>query len=118
MRIIGFSPETFQGVRKFFKEHPVIQIQVIREANLASDCVTLLGGKCAKCGWEWTPDKIFLEALSTNLQSIGEEMPIGSLPVDFFKSIKVIHAWDQKSRSQYCGGRLNLQVESPTAKAV
>jgi hypothetical protein len=108
MQVLGFSPRVRAEVGRFLAEHPVIEIKVLRAADMGSRPAALDGGTCQECGWEWKAGKLFTETLSIGMEQIGEELPAGTLPADFMDSIAVTHAWDQASRSHYCGGRLSL----------
>ena len=110
IEIKSFSPAVFKGVREFFASHPVVEMEVLRDANMGSKLVRVAGGVCEVCGYEWTAGPLFIQALQGELQNVGEEMPSGTLPSDFIKAIRLTHAWDQASRSVYCGGHLRLNV--------
>lgn len=111
MQILGFSPRVYEGVSEFFATHPVTEIKVRRAADMASPCVPIGSGVCQKCGFYWRADKLFVDTLADAIKGLGEEMPRGTLPSDFLEAIEVTHAWDQASRSRYCGGRLVLSSE-------
>ena len=111
MQILGFSPRVYAEVRKFFAEHPVIQVKVRRAADFASPAVYLGAGVCERCGWEWKPTKMYVNLMAESLSSLGEELPKGYLPGDFIEAVEWTHAWDQASRSHYCGGRIALVIE-------
>lgn len=108
MQIKGFSPRVLEAGRKFLSEHPVIEIKVRRAADFGSPPVYLAGGICEECGWTWTPDRIYVDAMAASLSVMGEELPKGMLPRDYLESIEWTHAWDQASRSWYCGGWIAL----------
>lgn len=108
MQIIGFSPRVYEEVQRFFREHPVIEIKVKRAADFGSQPVRLTGGVCQVCGWEWEPDKVYVDKMSESLNALGEELPRGKLPEDYLEAIEWTHAWDQDSRSKYCGGHIAL----------
>ena len=118
MQILSLSPRVLAEGRRFFKSHPVITLKVIRAADFDSPTVFLHSFACTKCNWTWLVDKLYVEVMAKGLGAIGEELPLGHLPTDYLASIEYTHAWDQQSRSIYCGGRLIPQVESSTAKAV
>jgi len=107
MQILGFSPRVLEAGREFLAEHPVIEIKVQRAADFGSQPVYLAGGLCEECGWTWSPDKVYLDALSQGFWG-GEELMKGYLPRDYLESIEWTHAWDQASRSHYCGGHIAL----------
>lgn len=108
MQIQGFSPRVYETVRTFMREHPVIEIKVRRAADFASQPVALTGGVCDACGWQWRPDKVYVNAMADSLSALGDELPRGMLPGDYIESIEWTHGWDQASRSHYCGGRIRL----------
>lgn len=116
MQIISFSPRVFETVQRFFREHPVIEIKVRRAADFASAPVFLSGGICERCGWTWSPDRVYVDSMAESLKGLGEELPRGTLPGDYLDAIAWRHAWDQESRSKYCGGRIALST-APAAES-
>lgn len=110
MQILGFSPRVYEEARRFFKEHPVVEIKVLRAADMSSPCVPLGNGVCDKCGDRIILGRVFADALADNLKAMGEEMPRGQLPSDYLQAREVRHCWDQASRSRYCGGVIEFAV--------
>lgn len=108
MQIQGFAPRVYKTVQAFFKERPVIEIKVRRAADFGSPPVYLASGVCERCGWTWTPDRVYVDTMAESFRALGEEMPRGHLPSDYLDAIEWRHAWDQQSRSEYCGGRIVL----------
>ena len=106
MPTFTLSPAVYAGVRKFFAEHPTVSVTMLREANMASPCVKLGTAVCGKCGARVELGKIFKDTLRQGLSAMGEEMPPGALPADFLQAVRITHAWDQASRSVYCGGEM------------
>lgn len=105
-----FSRNTVEGVRRWLAEHPPVEIRVTRKVfDMASTPLRIAGGVC-ECGFIWVPEPEFVDSLSQSMKALGEELPRGSLPEDFFSAIEVKHAWDKESRSQYCGKLLTLQT--------
>lgn len=113
MQILGLSPRAIEAGRRFFAEHPTIEITVLREADMRTPLVAFDSGVCAKCGYTWHADRLFQDTLAEGLRETGEEMPRGQLPADFVKAIRITHAWDQASRSVYCGGELRIGALAP-----
>lgn len=110
MQVLRFSPRVYETVRTFMREHPVIEIKVLRAADFASQPVALTGGVCEACGWQWRPDKLYVNAMAESLKALGEELPRGMLPGDYLEAIEWTHGWDQASRAVYCGGRIALST--------
>ena len=113
-----FSPAVYAGVRKFFAEHPTVEITMLREANMAGPCVRLGTAVCGKCGTRVELGKLFKDTLSQGLSALGEEMPSGALPADFLQAVRITHAWDQASRSVYCGGEMAFESRPALRLAV
>src|SRR3990167_7349233 len=110
MPAFTFSPRVYAGVRKFFAEHPTVEITMLREANMASPCVRLGTAVCGKCGTRVELGKLFKDTLRKGLSALGEEIPSGALPADFLQAVRITHAWDQASRSVYCGGEMAFEA--------
>lgn len=108
IEIKGFHPRVFAAVQEWFKDHPVVELTILRDADMGSRLVRIDGGVCEDCGWQWTAGPIFVKALQDELNKLGEEMPAGHLPGDFIKSIRLNHAYDQQNRKDYCGGMMRL----------
>lgn len=109
--MLGYSPRVYEGVRSFFNSHPVIEMHVRREADFASQPVAVPDLQCERCGFRARVTDEIREAVTKDLRVRGEEMPRGTLPADFFNAVEFTHAWDQQSRSVYCGGQLMPAVE-------
>lgn len=110
MSVLGFSPRVYETVRTFMREHPVIEISVGRAADFGSPLVYLAGGVCEECGWTWSPDRTYVEAMDKSVTAQVEELPRGMLPSDYLEAIEWTHGWDQASRAVYCGGRIALST--------
>lgn len=108
MQILGFSPRVYAEVRRFFAEHPVVEIKVRRDADMGSTPVSVVGGNCQRCGWEYKAGKLFVDTLAKGMNELGEELPRGTLPSDFLQAVELRHAYDQASRSVYCGGLIEF----------
>lgn len=106
----SLSEKVYAAVRQWFADHPVITMEVIRDADLGSPLVRIDALVCEECGWEFASGPIFIEALKENLAKLGEEMPAGKVPGDLIKSIAVTHAFDQQSRATYCGGNCRFEL--------
>lgn len=98
MEIRDFSPEVFRQAREFFAAHPVFEMVQLREIAVegpGGELVQVLKGTCTKCGFELAPaDNPMLEGQGA------------MWPADTLKATRLTHAWDQATRSTYCGGRV------------
>ena len=96
MPSLRLEPHVYEAARQFFEEHPVFEMEQLREINAeGSPLVRVLEGRCMKCGFALRPD--------------GNPMLQGDNAVwvaDTLQAVRMTHAWDQASRSAYCGGRI------------
>lgn len=100
--ITGFAPRVFEQVREFFAAHPVFEMQQICEIAVegpGGELVQVVKATCTKCGFELAP------AENPMLDGQGAYWPASTV-----KSVRFTHAWDQASRSKYCGGQVTFET--------
>lgn len=100
--ITQFSRRAMEAARRFFEEHPVFEMEQLREVTMegpGGELVRVLKCRCLACGFELAPDG--------NPMFGGKE---AIWPADALKAIKMTHAWDQASRSKYCGGHVVFET--------
>lgn len=101
--ITGFSPRVFDEVRKFFAAHPVFEMTQTQEIALegpGGEMVRVVKATCKKCGFELAPGD------NPMLEEQGAVWPASTV-----RSVRFTHAWDQTSRSVYCGGQVAFVTE-------
>lgn len=96
---VRLSKEAIEAGRKFFAEHPVFEMEQLREIAVegpGGEMIRVVEGRCQKCGFTLSPaDNPMLEE--------------GAFwPADTLKAVKLTHAWDRDTRSKYCGGEFRL----------
>ena len=95
MPSLRLEPHVYEAARQFFEEHPVFEMEQLREINAeGSPLVRVLEGRCMKCGFALEP--------AGNPMFAGGNVWVA----DTLNAVRLTHAWDQASRSEYCGGQI------------
>lgn len=100
--ITGFSPRVFEEVQRFFEAHPVFEMEQLREIAIegpGGEMVRVVKAHCLKCGFDLAPG-------DNPMHEMGPMWP-----ADTLRAVRFTHAWDQASRSEYCGGQVSFVTE-------
>ncbi len=89
----------------------MVKLRVLRPADFSTPCVHLGVASCERCGAVVNDTGRFVSVFAGLLKQEGLEVPQGTIPIDFLRSVQLTHAWDKDSRASYCGGRVRFAGE-------
>ena len=101
--ILGWSPRVFEEVQRFFREHPVFEMEQTREIAVegpGGELVRVTKARCLKCGYAQAPD---------DNPMLDGQGPLW--PADTLRAVRFTHAYNRASRARYCGGAIVFESE-------